>query len=74
MPCIDSRGEIDENARKILAAVSQPATLDAVAEKSGLPLYRVRSGVRELAASGLAEMQGDACVITEAGRAALAKS
>jgi hypothetical protein len=74
MPCIDSHGEIDENARKILAAVSEPATLDAVAEKSGLPLYRIRSAVRELAAAGLAEMKGEACVITEAGRAAMAKS
>jgi hypothetical protein len=74
MPCVDSRGELDENARKILAAIAEPATVEAVADKTALPLYRVRSAVRELANAGMAEQRGESWVVSEAGRAAMGKA
>jgi predicted transcriptional regulator len=70
MPCKDSSGELTEIARKILAVMADAVPLSEVAEKTGLPLYRIRSAARELAEAGLAEEKNGNYVATEAGRAA----
>ena len=72
MPCKDSSGEVTEMARKILAAMADGVPLNEVAEKTGLPLYRIRSAVRELVEAGLAEEKNGAYAVTETGRAAMA--
>lgn len=72
MPCMDSSGQVNELARKILAALAEGAPLSEVAKKTDLPLYRIRSGVRELAEAGLVETKDETYVVTEAGRAAMA--
>lgn len=47
----------------ILAAVRRSASAEEVAEVTGLPLYRVRSGLREMAAARLvAEESGQSSV------------
>ena len=74
MPCIDSSGHMTEIAGKILAAMADGTPLNEVAEKTDLPLYRIRSGARELVEAGLVETKGEAYVLTEAGRAALANA
>jgi len=71
MPCKDSSGEMTEMARKILAVMAEGAPLSEVAEKTGLPLYRIRSAARELAEAGLAEEKNGSYVVTDAGRAAM---
>ena len=71
MPCMDSSGQMTEMAGKILAALAAGAPLNEVAEKTGLPLYRVRSAARELAEAGLAQVKNETYVVTEAGRAAM---
>ena len=73
MPCMDSSGELTEMAAKILAAMVDPISLDEVAAKTGLALYRVRSAARELVGAGLAEEKDGTYVVAEAGRAAMAK-
>jgi len=73
MPCMDSSGELTSAAGKILAAMATAVPLSEVAQKTGLPLYRVRSAARELVESGLAEETDGIYVTAEAGRAALAK-
>lgn len=74
MPCIDSSGHMTEMARAMLAALANGATLTELAQKTGLALYRVRSGVRELTEAGLVETKNETCVLTETGRAALARA
>jgi|YelNatPaOPRAMG01_1025707.scaffolds.fasta_scaffold13919_4 DNA-binding IclR family transcriptional regulator len=74
MPCIDSSGEMTEMAVQILAAMAEGAVLNEVAEKTGLPLYRVRSAARDLAEAGLVESSNETFALTENGRAALAKA
>lgn len=74
MPCIDSSGHMTEIAGKILAAMADGTPLNEVAEKTDLPLYRIRSGARELVEAGLVETKDEAYVLTEAGRAALANA
>lgn len=72
MPCMDSGGQVTELARKILAAMAGGASLNEIAERTGLPLYRVRSGTRELVEAGLVETRDETYALTEAGRTAMA--
>jgi DNA-binding IclR family transcriptional regulator len=72
MPCIDGSGRMTEMAGKILAAMAEGVALPEVAEKTGLPLYRIRSGARELVEAGLVEAKDETYILTEAGRAAMA--
>jgi predicted transcriptional regulator len=74
MPCIESSGQMTEMAVQILAAMAEGAGLDQVAEKTNLPLYRVRSAARELVEAGLVESSNEIFVLTADGRAALEKA
>ncbi len=74
MACVDSSGEVTEMARKILAAMTEGAALDKVAEQTGTPLYRIRSAARELVEAGLVEEKSQSYTTTEAGLAALKKT
>ena len=71
MACINAQGELTESAQKILAALDGPATADAVAERTNLPLFRVRSGLREMAEAGLVEAQEGVYALTGRGRSVL---
>ena len=72
MACIGASGELTDSARKLLAALDTPATPDQVAARTELPLFRVRSGLREMAEAGLVEINGSgAYSITTLGRSLL---
>ena len=73
MACLNSNGEITEAARQILTAMERPAALSQVADETGLPMYRIRSAMRELAEAGLAAEAGDEWQVTGAGMAAIRK-
>ena len=68
MPCIDSNGQLSEAARRILAALEQPRTIEQLAAALNLPLYRVRSGVREMAEAGLVGEANGVFAVTPRGR------
>jgi len=53
MACITAQGTLTASGQQLLAAVQLPSTPEQVAAGTGLPLYRVRSGLRELEAAGL---------------------
>lgn len=67
MACISADGTLTESARRMLQAVQTPATPEEVAQSTGLPLFRVRSGLRELAQAGLVAETEGRYQITEAG-------
>ena len=71
MACVNARGEITESARQILTALLEPAPLSQVAVHTGLPLYRIRSAMRELSAAGLASETEAGWRTTETGRSAI---
>ena len=72
MACIGASGELTDSARKLLAALDTPAPPDQVAARTELPLFRVRSGLREMAEAGLVEINGSGAVsITTRGRSLL---
>ena len=72
MACIGSSGDLTDSARSLLAALDSPASPDQVAAHTGLPLFRVRSGLREMAEAGVIEINdGGAFAITALGRTLL---
>ena len=48
MACVNSDGTLTSSATAILRAIRSPGTPQQVAEATGLPLFRVRSGLREM--------------------------
>ncbi|HEX5972679.1 MAG TPA: FaeA/PapI family transcriptional regulator [Gemmatimonadaceae bacterium] len=75
MPCVNADGSLTPVAAQVLgalASVPAPATTDAVANAAELPLYRVRSTLRELQLAGLVAEVDANRVLTPEGRARLA--
>lgn len=74
MACVNASGEITDSARQILAAMVEVSSLSRVAAQTGLPLYRIRSAMRELSSAGFAVESEDGWKTTEAGREAMERS
>ncbi len=67
MPCVKPDGTLEPMAQAILRALRTPRTVEGICEHLRLPIYRVRSTVRELVEAGLvAEIEG-VCGLTSAG-------
>ena len=71
MPCVRPDGTLSGSGRAMLKAVGTAATAEEVASAVGLPLFRVRSGLRELVEAGLAAEEGGRFTQTEEGIARL---
>jgi predicted transcriptional regulator len=68
MACIGPDGSPTESGRKLLGALeSGPGSPDEVAQATGLPLFRVRSGLRELGEGGLVQQEGGVYALSPAG-------
>ncbi|HWA94801.1 MAG TPA: hypothetical protein VG844_09385 [Terracidiphilus sp.] len=72
MACINAHGELTESAQKILEALEQPGSAETVAKLTSLPLFRIRSGLREMGEAGIVEMNEETYSMTERGRSFLA--
>lgn len=68
MACINPDGTLAPAAKAILKALESPATPAEVAQRTGLPLFRVRSSLRELTEAGLLESRDDVYHLTPAGK------
>ena len=68
MACISPDGEPTESGTKMLRAVeSGLGTPEEIANSVGLPLFRVRSGLRELTQAGLANQKDDRYELSSKG-------
>ena len=68
MACISPDGKPTESGVKMLRALkSGLQSPEEIAKEAGLPLFRVRSGLRELTQVGLANQEDDRYEITENG-------
>ena len=68
MPCINPDGTPTESGRKMSQALKKGAgTPEEVAKETGLPLFRARSGLRDMAESGFAEVKGEGYKISSKG-------
>jgi predicted methyltransferase len=55
MGCVNPDGTLSTQAEAILRVLVNPTELEVVARETGLPLYRVRSAVRELTEANLVQ-------------------
>ena len=68
MACISPDGKPTESGIKMLRALkSGLGSPEEIAKDAGLPLFRVRSGLREMTQAGLANQKDDRYEITEKG-------
>ena len=68
MACISADGKPTESGTKMLRALkSGLGSPEEIAENVGLPLFRVRSGLREITQAGLATETSGRYRITEKG-------
>ena len=74
MACIDDRGALMPTARMVLKALHTPRYPSDVARLIGVPLYRVRSSLRELVDLGFLEQSEEAYKITQSGKEKLESS
>ena len=72
MACINPDGTVTPSARNILSAAQSSLTPAGIAAATGLPLYRIRSSLRELVQASLLHEDGETYVVTEAGKTHLA--
>jgi len=68
MPCINPDGTITPSAKAMLSAVLSPATPEEVAKSIGLPLFRIRSSIREMREAGLVEEKEGKYLATRIGK------
>ena len=67
MACIQSDGSLTRCGELLLLAMWEPAIPEEVAKDCGVPLFRVRSAIREFVGAGLIEKKGDAYALTPKG-------
>jgi predicted transcriptional regulator len=68
MACISPDGKPTESGSKMLRALKAGSgSPEEIANEAGLPLFRVRSGLRELTEAGLAKQKGDRYELSEEG-------
>jgi hypothetical protein len=73
MACVNADGSLTPIAQKVLSALEPPATVIEINLRSGVPLYRVRASVRELADLGMLEELSEIFYITDKGKEHLTK-
>ena len=68
MACISPDGKPTESGSKMLRALQAGlGSPEEIARDTGLPLFRVRSGLRELTQAGLANQKEDRYELSEKG-------
>ncbi len=69
MACISPDGKPTASGGRMLTALKGgPSSAEEIAQSSGLPLFRVRSGLRELTQAGLTSAKGDNYELSPKGR------
>jgi len=68
MACISPDGKPTESGTKMLRAIeSGMGSAEEIASSAGLPLFRVKSGLRELTQAGLANLKDDKYELSSKG-------
>lgn len=72
MPCVSSDGKPTGTGVKTLTSVKEGSTTpDKIVEATGQPMFRVRSGLRELVNAGFLEEADGEYSLTETGKGVL---
>jgi len=69
MPCVSPDGKPTSSGMALLQSLKDGAlSAEAVAKKTGQPLFRVRSGLRELKNAGFIEERDEQATLSDTGR------
>jgi DNA-binding IclR family transcriptional regulator len=71
MACVNPDGTLTGSALSMLKAIQEPSAPEQVAATTGLPLFRIRSGLREMSAAGMLREEDGKYRLTEMGRGKL---
>jgi predicted transcriptional regulator len=72
MPCVSPDGKPTSSGMAVLKSLKDGAlTPEEIAGKTGQPLFRVRSGLRELKNAGLIEENVDKYALSKTGETAI---
>ena len=71
MACVNPDGSLTPTAKKILRALGHPLMLSELSEQVFLPLFVLRSSLRELSEYGLLQEAEEKYQLTDKGRARL---
>ena len=72
MPCVSADGTPTESGLKMLTALKAgSASPEDISTATGMALYRVRSGIRDLVAAGYAAENDGSYTLTDQGAAEL---
>lgn len=67
MACIQPDGLLTRCGEAVLLATWKPSTLEELAKECRIPMFRVRSAIREILQAGLVEEKGESYGITAQG-------
>ena len=68
MPCVSADGKPTQSGIKTLTAIKNGAsTPQTVSQQTGQPMFKVRSGLRELVNAGLVKQTENKYCLTEEG-------
>jgi DNA-binding IclR family transcriptional regulator len=68
MPCVSPDGKPTTSGASVLKAIKNGATTpEEISAKTGQPLFKVRSGLRELTTAGFINGTNDKLVLSERG-------
>ena len=68
MACINPDGTLSPSAKTVVSTLQKPSTLQELAQATNLPLYRLRSSLRELVDANLVAEENGVYKLTEAGK------
>lgn len=64
MACVQADGTLSPSAQAMLDALQERRTIGDLAALTGLPMFRLRSGLREMISAGLVEEKEGVFVAT----------
>jgi predicted transcriptional regulator len=67
MACIQPDGLLTRCGEAVLLATWKPSTQEEVAKECRVPMFRIRSAIREFLQAGLLEKNGESYAITAEG-------
>lgn len=74
MACVDAKGELTQSARNLLVAIEHDAlSPEMIAEHAKLPLFKVRSTLRDMRSMGFVIETDGKFQISEGAKKLLAK-
>ena len=68
MACVNPDGSLSESARKLLTVLAEPLNPEEISRKTGQPLFKVRSSLREMVDAGLISESGGRYTTTTQGK------